>query len=1090
MPVERLRAAGGYQDLLARVRKRRRGTLHWGGFWGSSKACMTAALATDLGSPLLVVVPDSSAGELALDDFATLGAGAIPLPAREGRLGAEAAVMRERYQAMERMHRDGFTGVVVAPLAALLQPAPPADGDEQVLEIAEGMSVDPETLLRRLVDADFERVPAISNAGEVALRGDILDFFAPSTGEPLRLEFFDDELESIRIFDVGSQRTRHVLRHAKVPLAQDLPEVAGVDDRLPLEDVPSAVRVVRWEPALLDEAAAHLALQNAAFRDAHQRLDKLLAKRLVLDLATLPGRDGTLDVLSVEEYCRGVADGVQLLEQRAGEGEHVVLCCSTTAEADRARHLLEEASLDPNALHYREGGLERGFRVPEARLTVVHHRELIPGHGAARPRPRHRQRHETATVESALSLRPGDLVVHAIHGLARFQGIEIAAPSPEAGAATSDAEQDVLVLEFAKGGLLHVPASRVDLVERYVGSGGASPPLDRLGSGAFERRRRKVAAAVEDLAAEMIESQARRLTHPGTAFPDSEDQATFDAGFPWEDTPDQAQGAREIGRDQAEPRPMDRLLCGDVGYGKTELAARAAFRVLNQGAQVAVLVPTTVLAEQHARTFRERFAPWPVNIAQLSRVRPPAERRETLKGLAEGRIDLVVGTHRLLSSDVRFRDLGLVIIDEEQRFGVRAKNQLRKKRNLVDVLVLSATPIPRTLHMAMAGIRDITSLSTPPPGRLEVHTEIRYRDEEGLIQESLRREIARGGQAFFVHNRVRSLESVANKLRRLVPEATIVTGHGQMEPRELERVMLSFVRGEAQVLCSTTIVESGLDIPTANTIFIDSAQNYGLADLHQLRGRVGRATHRGYCYLLIPKGQPLSKEARHRLKAVEELRYLGAGFQIALRDLEIRGAGNLLGPEQSGHIAAVGYETYRRLLAQAVARLKRRGAGTADGKSPARVADLRIGVRAALRPEYVPDEESRLQILREFDRVRTEAERHAALDAVRDRFGPPPEEVVRLSKLFFLKHCLGGMGLDSAQWVDDRLICSVREMKRLERALRKQGVDLRVITARQAHWVPPPEIREPDAILEHLLEIANACAGPRKRGQSHTRVAR
>jgi transcription-repair coupling factor (superfamily II helicase) len=484
----------------------------------------------------------------------------------------------------------------------------------------------------------------------------------------------------------------------------------------------------------------------------------------------------------------------------------------------------------------------------------------------------------------------------------------------------------VLALEFADGALLQVPASRVDLVERYVGAGGAPPELDKLGGGAFLRRRRKVEEAVEDLAADMLEVQARREALPGFAFPEpGPEQRAFEESFPWEDTPDQAQGTAEIHADLGLPRATDRLICGDVGFGKTELAARAAFRAIHAGKQVAFLVPTTLLAEQHARSLAERFADWPLRIARLSRLAQPAERRETLAGLAAGTVDLVVGTHRLLSDDVRFADLGLVIIDEEQRFGVQDKELLKRKRAQVDVLTLTATPIPRTLHQALAGIRDITALATAPAGRQEVHTEIRYRDEDALIKEALERELARGGQVFFVHNRVRSLAAAAEKLQRLAPRARIVLGHGQMDAEELEDAMIAFVRGEADVLCSTTIVESGIDIPNANTILIDDAQRFGLADLHQLRGRVGRATRRGWCYLLIPRHQPLPLDARRRLKAVEEMRYLGAGFQLALRDLEIRGAGNLLGAEQSGHIHAVGYETYRRLLAQAVARLKRRG---------------------------------------------------------------------------------------------------------------------------------------------------------------------
>ncbi len=1060
--------------------------LRWGGFWGSSKAMASFELARESSAPLLVVVSDSAAMDLALEDLASFGGGAVPFPAREGKLGADPEVLRERFHALELLGRDGFSGILVAPLAALIQPVPSADDNTAILELSEGMALDPEDFLRQIVRAGFERVPAITEPGQVAMRGDIVDFFAPALGEPLRLEFFDDELESIRVFDIGSQRTRHVLHHVRIPLGRELPEVGGKEDILPLERMPNNMRAIFWEPSLLEESAQRLRIRGGQWSAALQRNQNLLDQSRSLGLSTLPDKDGTLDILSVEEYCRGVADGASLLADRSKDGEKVIVFCATEAESSRLKHILEDQEKDPASLDIRQGGLERGFRVPEARLTVLRHRELIPGHGQHRPKPRHRRK-ETAPIDSILSLKSGDVVVHAVHGVARFFGLDTGTPSPEGGATSEEGVQDVIVLEFDGGSTLHVPASRVDLIERYIGAGGSDPQLDRLGSGSFERRRQKVADAVEDMAADLLDIQACRESAPGTAYAPISEQAEFDGSFPWEDTPDQAQGTREILDDLALPKPMDRLLCGDVGYGKTELAARATFRVLYEGWQVAILVPTTVLAEQHARTMRERFADWPVRIEQLSRIVPPRKRKEVIDGINCGTVDLVIGTHRVLSKDVKFSKLGLVIVDEEQRFGVKAKDLLKKKRSQVDVLTLSATPIPRTLHMAMAGIRDITALSTAPAGRQEVHTEIRYSDESDLVQEAIRREISRGGQVFFVHNRVHSLDRIATQLKRLVPEANIVTGHGQMDPKELEKAMLAFVRGEADILCSTTIVESGLDIPNANTIFIDDAQNFGLADLHQLRGRVGRSTHRGWCYLLIPRGKPMARDSRRRLKAVEELRYLGAGFQIAMRDLEIRGAGNLLGKEQSGHINAVGYETYRRLLSQAVGRLKRNPKRKKGGPLTTPVADLSIGVSASLSPSFIPDEEARLEILRVFDKTRSPEQILDALSGVQDRFGPPPQEVQHLAQLFFLKHRLGELGLDALQRVDDRLICRVRDMKTLEKALRKKDVLLRIITPRQAHWILPNPSCPPEEVLSHLFKIAAACSLPKKRRKSPSR---
>ena len=1072
-PVALLRATPSFRDLAARWHDQGVVPLRWGGLWGSSKALLSAAMCQQFEQPLLIVTPDAGSAELALDDLMVFGSGGVPFPARESSLGVEAEVLRERHHALNLLERPGFQGILVAPIAALLQPVPDPEAEHAggLLELEEGQELDLEAFLAQLVQAGFERVPAITHPGEFSRRGDILDFYAPALGEPLRLEFFDEELESIRVFDLGTQRTRHVLRKVSVPLAQELKEVAEGKDLMPLDRFPADMRLVMWEPSEVEDRRQQLRFRGADAVAAWNRLDRALAERPCLQMATLPGDDGTLTTLSVEEYCQGVAPGIEALAHRADQGERTLVLTSTDAESDRLQQILRDLGLEKHKLDLKSGGLSRGFRLPEARLTVLHHRELIPGHGAHRPKPRRRAEHNTTPIETVMALKPGDMVVHAIHGLAVFRGLDRDG-STEA--------QDFILLEFQGGSELKVPVSRVDLVERFIGAGGGHPELDRLGSGAFAKRRLKVESAVEDLAAEMLEIQAKREANPGHAFPDGgHEQGEFEAAFPWEDTPDQAQGMQEIHADLALPRAMDRLLCGDVGYGKTELAARAAFRAIHAGKQVALLVPTTVLAEQHVRSLRHRFADWPVNIEVLSRLVKPAKRRETLAALADGSLDLIVGTHRLLSKDVLFKDLGLVIIDEEQRFGVRHKEELKRKRAQVDVLTLTATPVPRTLHMAMAGIRDITSLSTAPLGRQEVHTELRYDDETELIRDALERELSRGGQAFFLHNRVKTLDMIAARIQRLVPQARLVVGHGQMDPKELEKAMLTFVRGDADILVATTIIESGLDIPNANTIFIDQAQRHGLADLHQLRGRVGRSDKRGYCYLLIPRGRPLPLDARRRLKAIEEMRYLGAGFQLAVRDLEIRGAGNLLGSEQSGHINAVGYETYRRLLSQAVARMRRQGQVAAKGLDPA--CDLALGVSAALSPEFVPDEEMRLQLLRELDGIRRPQEIQTLLDSVQDRFGTPPPELERLAKLFLLKHRLGRLGLDAIQRVDDHLSCTLREAKVFEKAIDGQGIDFRLMSARRGRWMLPDAGADAESVLELVYATALACRLPRKR---------
>ncbi|HKX46281.1 MAG TPA: DEAD/DEAH box helicase, partial [Planctomycetota bacterium] len=532
-------------------------------------------------------------------------------------------------------------------------------------------------------------------------------------------------------------------------------------------------------------------------------------------------------------------------------------------------------------------------------------------------------------LRSFFELEPGDLVVHAVHGLARYAGL---VRMDRAGG-----EEEHLHLLFEADVSLYVPSSRIDLVQRYVGTGGGPPKLDKLGGGAFRRRQEKVGRAVLDLAADLLEVQALRETRKRPAW-NAPPELVRDllAAFPYEDTPDQRSVTEELERELTGERPMDRLLCGDVGFGKTEVAMRAVFRVVAGGGQAAVLVPTTVLAEQHLATFRERFAAFPVRVECLTRLEAGSSVKATLEGVESGAVDVLIGTHRILSKDVRFRRLGLVVVDEEQRFGVVHKEKLKTLRSAVDVLTLSATPIPRTLHMSLAGVRDISALSVPPIGRQDVETHLAYREDRALVRDVLLREKHRGGQAFFLHNRVQSIEIVVRELEALVPECRFVFGHGQMGGRELERVMRTFTRGDADVLVSTTIVENGIDIPAAGTILIDEADRFGLAELHQLRGRVGRGQQRAWCYLLVDRSKPLSHVARERLKALEELCHLGAGFQISMKDLELRGAGNLLGPEQSGHIAAVGYDMYCRLLAQTVERL-RSGALPAAG---ARAAEL------------------------------------------------------------------------------------------------------------------------------------------------------
>src|SRR3954468_19804133 len=624
-------------------------------------------------------------------------------------------------------------------------------------------------------------------------------------------------------------------------------------------------------------------------------------------------------------------------------------------------------------------------------------------------------------VDSFLDLKAGDYVVHVAHGIAKFTGIQTIAKDGKS--------EEYLTLRFADNASLHVPAARINLIQKYIGGFHGHPQLSRLGSGVWEKQKAKVSEAVMDMAAELIEVQAARAAEVGTPYPpDTEWQREFEAEFPYEPTNDQVTAAEDIKADMQKPRPMDRLLCGDVGYGKTEMAMRAAFKAVEYGKQVAVLVPTTVLAEQHYRSFRERMANYPFVIESISRFRTTKEQKEIVARLATGEIDILIGTHRLISKDVKFADLGLVVIDEEQRFGVTHKERLKQMRRTVDVLTMSATPIPRTLHMSMLGLRDISSLTTAPQDRRSVVTEVMAFDRN-RVKLALLRELQREGQVYFVHNRVANILEMADEIQQLVPDARIITGHGQMGEGELEEVMLKFVRHEADILVCTTIIESGLDIPNVNTILINNADRFGLSELHQLRGRVGRYKHRAYCYLLLPADRPVTPIAAKRLKAIEEYSHLGAGFKIAMRDLELRGAGNILGPEQSGHIAAVGYEMYCQLLEEATHQIKN------EPKPTRPEAHVDIGLSAFIPKQYIPTDRQRMDAYRRISRCTTLEMVAELVNDLKDAYGEPPRIFSLLVALTELRLLSGIFGVESIIKQEPDVILKLRDAQRVQAAL-------------------------------------------------------
>ncbi len=966
--------------------------LSLGGLWGASLSLALGALSRR--EPLAVLAPDDEAGQDIQEDLELFG-----IPPEEVALfptldldqegEPDPVTFRERWIALEEIRRG--VSLVILPLPALAQPLPsPAFLERHRVLLQTGRPLDLEELLSRAVRAGFQRVPLVAAPGEVSLRGDILDLFPYAAKYPTRVEVLDGEVESLRLFDPETQRSLKALTSREVLL---LPGGGGGREGESGESSSlfswlgrewRGRLLVRVEPGLLAERERSLASSGPEARDLLEEGTRFFSSMRTLALQALPAGEGwDFQVFQVPPPARG-EDPLARLESLTME--RTLLVFSTEGEKDRLLERMEGPL--PPGLETRVGRLSRGFRFPALSFAAFSHDELE----GLRPLPRPGKTPDVPAraIRGFFELKKGDLVVHAVHGISRFLGIE----AIEKGGA----REDHLELEFRDGVRLYVPVSRIDLVQKYVGSGQAAPRLDRLGGKGFSRRKETVRKALLDMAAELLEIQAVRSRSKGIAFPpDDEMQRSFENAFPYKETRDQLKAMEEIKGDMLAPRPMDRLICGDVGFGKTELAMRAAFKAVMGGAQVAILVPTTVLAQQHFETFRSRMADWPVRVEVLSRFRTAREQARIVKETAQGKVDILIGTHRLLSPDISFRNLGLVIVDEEQRFGVAHKEKLKRMRALVDVLTLTATPIPRTLHMSLLGLRDISALTTPPAGREEIATILSPRTPE-VIRRGIRKELLRGGQVFFLHNRVQSIGMVERELKSLVPEARIVVGHGQLPERQLEKAMETFVSGKADILLSTSIIESGLDIPRANTIFIDRADRFGLADLHQLRGRVGRYRNKAYAYLLYDPLNPPRGDAAVRLKALEELSGLGAGFAIAMKDLEIRGAGNILGPQQSGHIASVGYDMYCRLLEAASATLR--------GESPRLMEselEMDLGVPAWIPPEYIPSEALRVEALRSMERAGKEGRPGEAYLELRDRFGPLPGPVKNLLRLFTLK---------------------------------------------------------------------------------------
>jgi transcription-repair coupling factor (superfamily II helicase) len=1056
-----------------------------GGLSGSARPLVVAELLHAHPRPALMLVGSLSEARRFAGDLKFFGAEAMEFPEAEPRLwgdghhreaDAERALVCRRLLASEPI-------VVVATRAALDVPLPPrAEFADRLLRLSVGDRLDRELLLEALAEARYERADTVVEVGQYSVRGGIVDIFSPAHAAPARLEFFGDDVETIRLFDPTSQRSTVVLNELSV-----LPLPDGQQNQSPsraglLDYLPAAAPVVVDSPKLLDDTGDEAAARTpiATLAGDRQLIELTLVAgtsagdtsgttEVVLDTQAIPSFGG--------QFRRLAAD----LQRWRDEGFRVLFVAADTHQAEHLQKILREHQFEATVpspggwasqpvagdpaghpwLTVLVGECSAGFFLPALGLIVLSEQEVYGARRRSLARPKYQR---GSPITAFTDLEVGDLVVHEDHGIGRYLGLRTMS--------IGDRDGDFLLLEYAERNQLYLPVDRLDLISKYLGGDEEAARLDRLGGAQWQRVKESVRAALREMAEALLRLYAARAVAEGKAFsPDTPWQHEFEAAFRFEETPDQLRAIEEAKRDMERTRPMDRLVAGDVGYGKTEVALRAAFKAVADGYQVAVLVPTTVLAQQHWNTFSDRFAPFPAKVELLSRFRSAKEQKLVLDTLRQGAVDVVIGTHRLLSKDVSFKNLGLLIVDEEHRFGVAHKERMKQLRASVDVLALTATPIPRTLYMSLSGVRDMSVIETAPLERLPVETFVR-RFSKAVIKEALERELARGGQVFFVHNRIQSLPSMVRLIQELVPEARIVMAHGQMRERELEATMVRFVTGQADVLVSTAIVESGLDIPASNTIIVNRADRFGLAQLYQLRGRVGRERQQAYAYLLVPADGRVDEQAQRRLRVLQELTELGSGFKLALRDLEIRGAGNLLGPEQHGHIAAVGYDLYSKLLAEAVRELH--GEPTAAAVEPV----ISVPVEGLLPEDYVPEVNQRLALYKRLAAAENESAVSELGAELADRFGPLPPVARQLLDTVRIRVAARALAVEKVEVGEEKALITFApttqvDPQRLVQAVQRSRGRLRFkreftleATIPRAPW---PAVR--DAVLRLLAEM-------------------
>ncbi|NMD33453.1 MAG: transcription-repair coupling factor [Firmicutes bacterium] len=1084
----------------------------------SARVFLQAGLAAEGRRPVLVVTSDTARAEKIYEDLLVfLPADQVNfLPARELFIAADFLTqsMEQRWQRLSFLEWicQKREGIYVAPFTALISRVLPPDQWRRLLILLQqGERVEREQLLEKLIERGYVRVPLIEGRGQCSARGEIIDIFPPGWELPLRVELFDETIESIRLFNPDTQRSTERLEQAVILPAYELvlpnalyeqgrqriyhelelalsrlhrkgeestaaklkastgqhlnrlSEPGGLDllsshfsffydegaslfDYLPPESL-----ILVEEPAAIFEKAADLHREllrhygNIFARGEmlpgrfypYWQIEELLASvSNLVALSLFPSSAGSLKIsreLSLEgksmAHYHGQWDLLKAdFQEWTAAAYRVAFTAATPERAGGLQQILREQGLTvggesgqpwvPGEARMLTVNLEEGFLIPSLKLAVVTEHNLIP----RRRKKRRLARPEGLRLRDYRELAVGDYVVHEQHGIGKYLGLS----TLEIGGV----QRDYLLIKYRGSDKLYLPVDQIDLIQKYIGAEGRAPRLYRLGSGEWQRAKSRAKASVEQMAQELLALYAARELTAGHSFgPDHPWQLEFESLFPYEETGDQLQAIAEVKADLEKEYPMDRLICGDVGYGKTEVALRAAFKVVMEGKQVAMLVPTTVLAQQHFRTFTERFAEFPFRVAQLSRFVSSLKQKEILADLARGKIDIVIGTHRLLSEDIQFHDLGLLIIDEEQRFGVRHKEKLKQMRLSVDVLAMTATPIPRTMHLSLVGVRDLSVIETPPENRYPVQTFVaEYSD--ALAEEVIQRELHRGGQVYFVFNRIAGINAMAKKIQAMFPEAAVAVGHGRMPESSLERIMDDFINGRYQILVSTTIIEAGLDIPNVNTLLVYDADQFGLAQLYQLRGRVGRSNRLAYAYLTYRREKIITEDAKKRLQAIKEFTELGSGFKVALRDLEIRGAGNILGAEQHGFMVEIGFDLYSRLLEEAVSKIKK----LPPKQEPLPPPHLDLKLNAYLPSSYIINQDQKIDFYQRIYTLGTEDELREVEDELRDRYGSPPPPVKNLLAAASLRIMARQLGIASLQQHDSAVEIRFYPGQKLDRS--------------------------------------------------------